>query len=261
MGRKMKQAPVYFVIAQVRHNPILMLDAYIPEIQDRMRKVGYSDHRAAKSLIVNLSASEADAGFHKQVERHIFLNRSRTHGFIVEQGALSFQTTDYDTFETFSSAFFCGVEIIHEVMGLDFFERLGMRYLDAVIPGGSEPDLTRYLTPGVLGLHGRLPDNAPIELSLSETHVPMGSAFLLSRTIIRNGPLGFPGDLEPHGLAVQERFKAIDGLHAILDTDASETRREAFDLQKMRASLESLHHRVHLAFEASVTDVALNAWG
>lgn len=261
MGRKMKQAPVYFVIAQVRHNPILMLESYVPGIQDRMRKAGYPDHRSAKSLILNLSASEADGGVPKQVERHTFLNRDRTHGFIVEQGALSFQTTDYDTFETFSSAFFSGLEIIHEVMGLDYSERLGMRYLDAVIPVESEPDLTRYLTPGVLGLHGRLPDNAPIVLSLSETHVPMGNAFLLSRTIVRKGPLGFPGDLEPHGLTVPERFRAIDGLHAILDTDASETGREAFDLQKMQASLDSLHRQVHLAFKASVTDVALSAWG
>ncbi len=43
MGEKMKNAPVYFTIAQVRHNPVLRLGAYADEIQDRMRKAGYPD--------------------------------------------------------------------------------------------------------------------------------------------------------------------------------------------------------------------------
>ena len=30
MGKKMRHAPVYFVIAQVRHNPVLKLGAYVP---------------------------------------------------------------------------------------------------------------------------------------------------------------------------------------------------------------------------------------
>ncbi|CAN7599558.1 TIGR04255 family protein [Pseudoduganella sp. LjRoot289] len=257
----MRQAPVYFVIAQVRHNSVLMLDSYIPEIQDRMRLAGYPDHRPGKSLIVNLTGPNGEAGAHRQTERHSFLDRDCSHGFIVEHDGLSFQTTDYDTFETFSSAFFSGLEIVHSILSLDYSDRLGMRYLDAVVPNESEPDLKRYLTPGVLGLHGRLPGNAPIALSLSETHVPMDGAYLLSRTIVRNGQLGFPGDLEPQGWIVPDRFREIDGLHAIIDTDASQAGREDFNVEQLRLRLEALHSKVHLAFQASVTDVALNAWG
>lgn len=40
MGEKMKNAPVYFAIAQARHNPVLRLGSYAADIQDRMRKVG-----------------------------------------------------------------------------------------------------------------------------------------------------------------------------------------------------------------------------
>ncbi|MCV2356531.1 hypothetical protein LNV09_20515 [Paucibacter sp. B2R-40] len=41
MDKKMKNAPVCFVIAQVCHNPILKLGAYVPAIQNRMGKAGY----------------------------------------------------------------------------------------------------------------------------------------------------------------------------------------------------------------------------
>jgi uncharacterized protein (TIGR04255 family) len=40
MARKMTRAPVYFAIMQARFNPILALDSYAPQIQERFRKHG-----------------------------------------------------------------------------------------------------------------------------------------------------------------------------------------------------------------------------
>lgn len=266
MGKKMKNAPVYFTIAQVRHNPVLRLDSYVPDIQERMRKAGYPDHRPGKTLIVNLTpgGTEGEPDVHRpipqSVERHVFLSIDGTQGFIVEQGALSFQATEYDTFPTFAEQFFLGLGIVHECITLAYSERIGIRYLDAVVPAGGEPELGKYLAPGVIGLAGRLPEGVPIGLSLSETHIPLPDANLLSRTIIRNGPLGFPMDLEPQGLHVPERFQQINGVHAIIDTDASQIGRQAFDIAKLRERLDMLHTRIRMAFDASVTDYAIKAW-
>lgn len=266
MGKKMKHAPVYYTIAQVRHNPVLRLATYAPEIQDSMRKAGYPDYRPGKSLVINLMQQPTDGSLQPQgpvaetVERHTFLNRDGTRGFIVEQNALSFQTTDYDTFETFSKQFFAGLEIVHQCISLDYSERIGIRYLDAVVPAGGESELKDYLAPGVLGLAGRLPKDVPIGLSLSETHIPVQGANLLSRTIIQNGPLGFPMDLAPQGLQVSQRFKEVSGVHAIIDTDASQEGREAFDLGRLRERLDMLHTKIRMAFDASVTEYALKMW-
>jgi hypothetical protein len=38
MSAKMRSAPVYFTIAQVRFSPILTLDTYAPQIEERLRR-------------------------------------------------------------------------------------------------------------------------------------------------------------------------------------------------------------------------------
>lgn len=266
MGTKMKNAPVYYTLAQVRHNPILRLGAYIPDIQDRMRKAGYPDHQPGSTLVVQLGFGQSDGAPDAKrpvpmaVERHLFLNANGTRGFIVEEGALSFQTTDYDTFGPFLDQFMTGVGIVHECIGLDYTERLGIRYLDAVVPTGGPDELVMYLAPGVVGLAGCLPEGVQIGQSLSETHIPLLDANLVSRTIVRNGPLGFPMDLEPQGLRMPERFAKVSGLHAIIDTDASQTKRQPIDMGELRQRLDMLHLKIRMAFDASVTPYALAAW-
>lgn len=263
---KMKHAPVYYTIAQVRHNPVLQLNTYAPEIQDRMRKADYPDYRPGKSLVINFVQQPTDGSTQPQspvtetFERHAFLSMDGTRGFIVEPGSFSFHTTEYETFGKFSEQFFAGLEIVHECLSLNFSERLGIRYLDVVVPPGGESELKKYLAPGVLGLAGRLPEDAPIALSMSETHIAMPDFSLLSRTLIRSGQLGFPMDLAGQGLQVPQRFQIVDGVHAIIDTDASQEGRQSFDLVRLRERLDMLHIKIRMAFEASVTEYALKMW-
>jgi uncharacterized protein (TIGR04255 family) len=267
-SQKMKNAPVYYVLAQARHNPILQLDSYLPEIQDRMRKAGYPDHQAAATFAVELNFSAGDGQpdakrlVPKAVARHLFLSADQAKGFIFEQGALSFQTMEYDTFAPFLEEFMEGFGIVHDVIQLAFVERIGIRYLDAVVPKGGPDDLPRYLTKGVLGLTGKLPTGMLIGLSMSETHIPLPDveANLVARTIIRSGPLGFPMDLEPQGLKVPERFEKVEGLHAIIDTDASQAKRLPIDLNDLRSRLDMLHTSIRMAFDATVTKEALAEW-
>lgn len=265
MGRKMKHAPVYFTIAQVRHNPI-QLGRYAPDIQESLRKAGYPDFRQGKAVTINLAPPSTDGSPDVQeppyshVQRFTFLDRDGTRGFIVDQHALSFLTTEYDTFETFAAEFDKGLEIVHQHIMPDYSERVGLRYLDAIVPREGETELTKYLVPGVLGLAGGLPNGTNIALSMSETHIPTSNGNLLSRTIVRNGPLGFPSDLEPQGLRLPERFQQINGVHAIIDTDASYQSREAFDLENVRRRLALLHDTVWIAFDATVTPHAMQAW-
>jgi len=266
MGKKMKNAPVYFTLAQVRHNPILRLAAYIPDIQDRMRKAGYPDHQQSSTLVLPLKLGPSDGQpdpnliVPKAAGRHLFLSADGTRGFIVEEGALSFQTTEYDTFEPFLESFLNGFGIVHDCISLEYTERVGIRYLDAVVPAGGSDELVRYLTPGVLGLAGKLPDDALIGLSLSETHIPLADANLISRTIVRSGPLGFPMDLEPQGLTIPKRFQQLNCVHAIIDTDASQSGRRPVDMAALRKQMVMLHDRIEMAFKATVTEHALAEW-
>ena len=156
MAWRMTHAPVYFAIVQARFNPILALDAYAPQIQDRFRKHGFPDAQRGVLATLNLNFAAPTEGSSPQVPvaqttRYTFCNMDRTAGFILDQGALSFQTTEYDVFDTFSGEFRQGLEAVHDAVELSYTDRIGFRYLDAVFPRANEA-LGDYLNSSVLGL-------------------------------------------------------------------------------------------------------------
>lgn len=265
LGQKMKNAPVYFTIAQVRHNPVLRLGAYADEIQDRMRKAGYPDFKKGVAMSISLMSQIGDEAQQQQptvekVERMMFSSSDNMKGFIVEQNALSFQTTEYETFELFIEEFMKGLIIVHECMTLAHTERVGLRYLDAIVPPQGEGGLPDYLTSGVLGLSSKLPDDVQVSHSFSETHFRTAECAVLARTIIQVGLLGFPMDLQPIGVKVADRFQKINGVHAIVDTDASIEGRHAMSLDGIKSQLTTLRAGIEVAFNAVVMPAALKSW-
>lgn len=262
MGQKMRQAPVYFTLVQARFNAILALDSYVAKIQDRLRVEGFPDTQKRMLATFNLNISESGEASPpqvpvSQVARYTFGNMNQTAGFILDQGSLSFQTTNYDTFENFLKTFLSGLKIIHDVVNLGYTDRIGVRYLDAVYPQIGE-DLSLYLNESVLGLYGRL--DGDLVHSFSETVVTNGSVNVVTRAIIQSGPVGFPPDLQPTGLKIDERFRALNGPHAILDTDGSHAQRDAFNLRQIETHLITVHSAVIKAFKSTVTELAMQIW-
>jgi uncharacterized protein (TIGR04255 family) len=261
--RKMSQAPVFFTLVQARFNAILALDSYVPLIQDQLRVQGFPDTQKGVLTTFNLNVVTPSEASPPQVPvskttRYSFGNVDKTAGFILDQGSLSFQTTNYDTFQSFSGTFLNGLKIVHEVVNLGYTDRIGVRYLDAVYPKKDE-DLPEYLNEAVLGLYGRL--DGDLVHAFSETLVRSGSVNVIARTIVQNGPIGFPPDLQPvGGLVVEERFRALNGPHAILDTDGAHDHRDAFDLRQIEAHLSTVHLAVIKALKATVTQRAIQAW-
>ena len=72
--------------------------------------------------------------------------------------------------------------------------------------------------------------------------------------------MGFPMDLQPIGVNIAERFKSINGVHAIVDTDASIEGRHLFELDAIKLQLKMLRSGIGMAFDAIVTPTAVAAW-
>ena len=266
MGHKMTNAPVYFTVAQVRFNPILSLKTYLPDIQEQLRKAGYPDFRQGISMMFNISnianpeVPQDQTPSVQQVERFMFSNMDKTQGFILHANSLSYQATKYERYDKFSNDFIKGLEITHKTIGLNFSERIGVRYLDAVAPKKGD-ELPQYLIPEVLGVAGLLQGTSIIH-SFSESVVKTRTGGkVVSRTVIQNGHLGFPPDLQPDGLTVDDRFREIDGLHAVIDTDGSFENREPFDIANVKKRLDDLHDVIGAAFHSTVTKYAESVWG
>ena len=268
MGQKMKQPPVYFTIGQVQHNPLLNLSAYIPGIQESLRKAGYPDFQQGVQvqfdIATALGTKDTEQGappVPQRMERYLFLNIERTRCMLLQTNSVSFQTTDYDTFEGFLSELKKGLQVLSDAVGgLSYMERIGLRYLDAVVPKTDEK-LSQYLVAEVMGLPLRLPDEMYAYSFAESVMIAKGVGQVVSRTVVQNGPLGFPPDLRPDLMKLQERFRAVSGEHAIIDTDGSLSDRMPFDVRDVEVRITGLHQLIDRCFHATVTDYARVAWG
>jgi uncharacterized protein (TIGR04255 family) len=266
VGKKMGNAPVYFTVAQVRHNPVLALDSYLPAIQERFRKSGYPDFRPGQQWTFNVGAPIVAEGSSFQpppsqvVPQYFFLNVEATSGYVLNANALAFQTVEYETYERFSGELLKGLEILHEcVGGLSFVERLGLRYLDAVVPRPGE-GLTAYIESSMLGLPARMP-NQHFSYTFSEALLVVeGVGQVVARTISQNAPLVLPPDLQSPFLLISERFRNVIGEHAVIDTDGSVTARKPFDLKQIEGSMSAVHDLILQCFEAVATNHARAVW-
>jgi uncharacterized protein (TIGR04255 family) len=262
MATKMKNAPVYLTVAQVRFNTVLNMEGYLSTIQERMRSTRFPDFK--RESIHQLILPFTSAPTENQLPAPSFIPQARcrfgniegTTEFILENNAIALQTTAYDTHETFFKILLDGLTIVHEAMRLDFTERIGLRYFDAVLPKSGEK-LSDYLTPEVLGLSTKLTDQ--LVHSYSET-VTNTSGKLVSRIIIQHGRVGLPPDVAPYAPKLNERFIGPEGIHATLDTDAFYDQREAFDLEKVGSKLIELHSEIRKSFTATITPFAHKAW-
>jgi uncharacterized protein (TIGR04255 family) len=261
MGRQLKNPPVYFVIAQIRFNPILNLEEFIPAIQDKMRLGGFPDFK--KNVIQQLVFSAGIPGgipagpsTVQSQTQFIFGNMAGTENYVLHNDSLSFQTTDYPTFSVFKEKLFNGIQIVHEIIQLGYIERVGLRYLDGVIPRAHE-SLSDYLAPEVSGLWNKLPDRL---YAFCEAISQNTTGQLTARSFIQDGPFGIPNDLAGAIPKLKSKFADFTGLHAIIDNDASLERREAFSIETVKNILGGLKEKITISFDAMITPQARDYW-
>jgi uncharacterized protein (TIGR04255 family) len=262
---KWKNAPVVYVIVQVRFSPVLSLQTYVPQIQEHFRRNGFPAfeprYNFQLALSVQPSAEPEPAAPAIPVERtlsYVFSNRHRNQSFVLEQNGLTLHVTDYLDFKWFLDMFLTHQEHINEVISPDSSERIGLRYIDAVLPkpGSKVKD---YLIPEVLGLSEQ-PVDGSLQHSFSETMLLHGNTSTVSRITIRKGPIAFPPDMAALPVLINSRFTDYKSIHALLDTDSFQTVHAPMDVQKLRTTLDHLHDSVENAFNAVTTDFARADW-
>lgn len=258
MGNPLKNPPVYLTLAQVRFNPILKLADFLPSIQESFRQAGYPDFERQQiiSIQVTLNDGQQQPNLVPQ-DKFQFGNVDKTHLFILDGQSLTLQSTNYGHFEAFSECFLTGLAIVNVVVKLAYIDRIGLRYLDRVMPMADE-SVDLYLADQVHGLTSRL-GGKPVH-SFTEALNEVGSIKLLSRVVIQDGPLSFPPDLQPGNMNVADRFVSYVGRSAILDNDGFMETREAFDADKVASHLDFIHKVIGAAFKATATAHAFSTW-
>ena len=261
MGTQLKNPPVYLTLAQVRFNSVLKmtdkLAGFLPTIQEAFRQAGYPDYQPQRQITFQILQDPQLPPSPVLQERAQFGNLKKTHMFILDSQSLTLQSTDYGHYEKFSKIFLEGLNIVNEAVNLGYTERIGLRYLDRVMPKDGE-DLKQYLKKEVHGLSTN--SDGKLLHSYTEALNEIGNIKLLSRVAIQDGPLAFPPDLQPGNLTVAERFAAYAGKSAILDNDGFVEEREVFSVSNVSAHLNAIHHVIGTAFKNAATSFAFNAW-
>lgn len=258
MGTPLKNPPVFMTLAQVRFNPILKLDDYLPTIQESFRRADFTDFDVESQFTIRVKIQDKQSIPETSPQkRYIFGNAKNTHVFILDTQALTIQSTDYGQFESFSETFLKGLDIVHNAVQLAYTERIGLRYLDRVMPQSGEA-IDLYLANQVQGLASNL-GGKPI-YSYTEAMNEVGNIRLISRVVISDGPLAFPPDLQPQKLVVADKFVSYSGPAAVLDNDGFIEARENFSSQKIHDDLDKIHKVIGTAFKATATQHAFTVW-
>ncbi len=265
MSERMSNAPVYYALAQAHFNPVAAMSKYVDQIQDRLRREGYPlfEPQQVTHLVVPGpgQAQQAEPQI-TQVHQWLITRSDRTAGFILAPSAITYHTTHYDTHNEFIPELLRGLAAVHEAATLDHVSRLGLRYLDAVLPRAGE-SVEQYL---VSGLHG-VEFNATQRYMLTEsvfgtdTGPLVQSGTLVTRVHRMTAPLGFPPDMQPNGLMINPKFEVKEPrAHAVIDTDHFVEGRMPIDMDNLGKQLLSLHATIKSVFGATTTDHARDAW-
>lgn len=264
---KLTHAPVFYVVAQVTHSPVLKLDSLIPELQDHLRKEGFPGYRSQSQVTLQIEANPTTPGEtkvnHALVTQHIFSTRDGSASFVVGQDTVAYQTVEYQTIDVFADIFARGIRAIQKVLAPDSFTRIGMRFLDAVTPReGATP--SEYIRKQFLGLQDTLGNDWETAYTFSEAMQSRGEQQARVRVLTRSSELAWPPDLAPTAPRMPERFAGIVGVHTVIDSDASfSTAPEAaqeFDERVILDRLLSLKVDIRDVFQAVVTEAALRDW-
>lgn len=191
-----------------------------------------------------------------------FINFEQNASFVINPNFLVFHTTNYLGFDDFIKNLLLGLKAINKHLESIVIERLGLRYLDAVVVQ-NEKEIDQYLSKDLLSVQDKLGlgegfkiqhamnEKIIVNQSLKESFVSrVASAYLEN-----SNPL-LPQELVRliQNLKIKKELTDITGLMTLIDLDASKTelRLKATETEELRAILEKLHDNLSSVFESLV---------
>ena len=265
MTEKMSNAPVYYAMAQAQFNPVAAMVKYVDLVQDQLRREGYTLFEPQQVTHLQIAALAGQPSSEPQVTHTtswLIAKGDRTCGFIVNPSSVTFHTTHYKRNAEFIPELLRGLRAVHEAVNLDHVARLGLRYLNAVLPKPGE-SIDQYLDAGMNGIRLNAQQRYALNESVFDTEVGglLPKSTLVARVHRMTSPLGFPPDMVPNGLVQMPKFVINEPRpHAVIDTDHFCEGRAPLDFDKIGAQLSALHATIKLVFDATTTEYARAAW-
>ena len=255
-------APIYYSLVQVIFNNVPNMEEFYPKIANSFKKLGFNDPIEVVNEGVRFEMTDLQTPKVTQTKekRWDIYNQARDSVFHLSNNSLVFSTTKYVNREEFIGKIVNGLEIISSYVSLVFIDKIGLRYIDLIIPK-SDDDIYQYISAGVRGLDST--DGLIFKHKLSETVLIKGSHLLIGKTIITQQPVGLvnPGVLGLIDLTPLNKFTLdVASDVAWFDNDCSITERMSYSAQLVKDKLLELRESVEIIFSKSYTDYAEGVW-
>lgn len=111
----MTNAPVYYALAQAQFNPVAAMAKYVHEIQDILRREGYTLFEPQEIMQLQFVGAVGQAPTNPElmkVTNWLISKADRTAGFILGSSSLTYHTTHYETQNEFLPELVQGLQAV-----------------------------------------------------------------------------------------------------------------------------------------------------
>ncbi len=263
LGR-LPNAPLAYVLAQVRFEPFLEIEKHIPALQTSLR-ARYPRFRRVERVGFEVLLTETTQSPQIQPATNMaqweFGAAANFEGVIVQQHSLVFHVTAYETHEQFGQAWRWVMNQVGAHIPDLLVNRIGLRYVDFIVPNPDETPEDYVVdrlrcdpTPDIPYQHHQ-------GLTLAEYRLETG--FLAVRYSRGIGRPTLPPDLSELSLqpsAIMEQRVVDDQPTAVLDIDRFMALSAAYDAEALADQFGQMHQETSAVFKALTTDHARAVW-
>ena len=256
----LQKSPLVLVLLQIAFQAVRDMASYIPKVQDRLRTQGFPVDASVE--VRQLTVQTGEPAHEARRPRWEFRNMEENTNIIVDETAVVLQTTAYTTFEEFLRTFKLAMTTTDAIVGNIIVERIGLRYIDAIIPNSGE-DWRKYVNPRYHGFENEVsrPDRSVLAMqTVSDTGPQQRMIARLAQN--REGML-LPPDLASFSPKFPESVERAESgkLLTLLDLDHYREARQTLDVERLGNIAWELHNGLEIMFRDISTPHAMTVWG
>jgi uncharacterized protein (TIGR04255 family) len=256
-----ENAPLAYVLAEVKTELLADIKEYQPKIAGRLREE-YPIQRAVHSTRLVASGAKMTVESEQDAAWECASPHNRV-AVILRASGLVFHATDYRGSDDFLACLDKVVRIFAEEVKSVYVGRVGLRYVDFILPKVGESPET-YVNPRLHLDLGLSPGNGPTATCVSLYPMPTGQLTL--RYVRAQGDPKLPPDLTTTTLApapIAVVRGNPDQFTAVLDTDRTIAFSpvERLDPSKIQGIFAEMRTDLRAAFRMATTDHARKVWG
>ena len=254
----MHKPPVFHFLIQVVFNPVTAMKDHVVALQEQFRLRGFTDYTEETGTEVRVEAGPILRAEQSTHTRWLFGRADQSEGFLLVHNALIYYSNDYKGFESHCKGRLLeGIDLVHQAVGLDFIQRIGMRYLDAVLAEGDNA-LSDVVIDSLLGAYRQLPGE--LQHRFAEVRKSLQGGELVFRSLITPRGVSVPPDLADTRLVLSAALAEFQGEALVMDMDYFVVRRQDFSVPAIAAQLDSSHGILIDAFSTVLTEEARQTW-